>query len=75
MGSQTKGTLKFIVFDAETLFKDKTKVKTFVDPYVKVMYGKNEVKSIYGNSFEANDQVKQSGSGKTEYDESKGLHR
>lgn len=75
MGSSTKGTLKFIVFSSETTFKDKAKVSNFVEPVVTVEYGKHTIKGIYGNSFEAKQEVKKSGEDKVEHDEAKGIYR
>jgi hypothetical protein len=75
MGSSTKGTLKFIVLNSETTFKDSKKVKNYIDPFVKVRYGTTEVRSIYGNSFEARGDVKAAKPEKLVNDEAKGIYR
>ena len=75
MGNSTKGTIKFIIFSSETAFTDSAKAKNFVEPYVSVMYGLSEIKGIYGNSFEANPDVKKSASEKVEHDEAQGIYR
>jgi len=63
------------VFNSETEFKDPKKVKNYVDPFVKVRYGQQEIRSIYGNSFEANPKVKAAKPEKVQNDEVRGIYR
>lgn len=56
--SVPKGTIRFVVLNSSVTWKDESKAKKFVEPYVIINYGDRQVKGIFDQSYNTKKAVK-----------------